>query len=67
MRLPDPVLADLKSHAKDAVSDIAAGDPMAQKVNESFERFKKIIGPWGEVSERPYYNAIADRYPLTGS
>lgn len=62
MKFPDSVLSELKSHAKDAVADIAAKDPMAKKVNESFERFKKIIGAWGEVSEKPYYNALADTY-----
>jgi TRAP-type mannitol/chloroaromatic compound transport system substrate-binding protein len=66
IRLPDAVLTDLKSHAKDAIAEIAASDPMAKKVNDSFEKFQKIIGPWGEISERPYYNALADRYPLKG-
>lgn len=66
LRLPDAVLADLKSHAKDAIADIAAKDPMAKKVNDSFEAFRKRIGTWGEVSERPYYEAVADRYPLKG-
>ena len=62
MKFPDSLLSELKSHAKDAVAEIAAKDPMAKKVNESFERFKKIIGVWGEVSEKPYYNTLADTY-----
>jgi len=39
---------------------------MAKKVNESFQKFQKIIGPWGEISEKPYYESLADRYPLKG-
>ena len=64
MRFPDPVLAQLKVYAKEVVAEIAAKDAQAKKVNDSFQAFSKVIGTWGEVSERPYYNAVADRYPL---
>jgi TRAP-type mannitol/chloroaromatic compound transport system substrate-binding protein len=66
VRLPDSVLAELKSYSKEAIAEIAASDPMAKKVNESFEKFQKVIGPWGEISEKPYYETLADRYPLKG-
>jgi TRAP-type mannitol/chloroaromatic compound transport system substrate-binding protein len=66
VRLPDSVLAELKSHSKDAVAEIAASDPMAEKVNDSFQKFQKLIGPWGEISEKPYYETLADPYPLKG-
>jgi len=66
LRLSDDVLAKLKSISKQVVSDIAASDPMAAKVNDSFQKFQKIIGPWGEISEKPYYQSLADSYPLKG-
>ena len=37
---------------------------MATKVNNSFQKFRKVIGTWGEVSEKAYYDDIQKRYPL---
>jgi TRAP-type mannitol/chloroaromatic compound transport system substrate-binding protein len=64
-RFPDSLLKELKSNSRDVVANIAASDPMAKKVNESIQKFQKTIGVWGEVSEKPYYNSIADSYPLS--
>ncbi|MBU1275043.1 MAG: TRAP transporter substrate-binding protein [Proteobacteria bacterium] len=64
MRFPDPVLEKLKVYSKEVLNEIAAKDPQAKKVNDSFQKFKKVVGTWGEVSEKPYYNSIADKYPL---
>ena len=66
MRFPDPVLAQLKVYAKEARAEIAAKDRQARKVNDSYKKFAKVVGTWGEISEKPYYNAIADKYPLAG-
>jgi TRAP-type mannitol/chloroaromatic compound transport system substrate-binding protein len=66
MRFPDPVMAGLKARAREVVEEIAAEDAQARKVNDSFQRFRKVIGAWGEVSEKAYYNTVADHYQLSG-
>ncbi|MCF8033485.1 MAG: TRAP transporter substrate-binding protein [Desulfarculaceae bacterium] len=66
MRFPDPVLAQLKVYSKEALAEIAAENPQAKKVNDSYQKFSAVVGTWGEISEKPYYNAIADKYPLAG-
>jgi TRAP-type mannitol/chloroaromatic compound transport system substrate-binding protein len=65
LRIPDPVLAKLKVFAKQGIAEIAAKDPMSKKVHESYMAFTKIVGTWGEISEKAYYNALADQFPLT--
>jgi hypothetical protein len=39
---------------------------MATKVNDSFQKFRKVIGTWGAVSEKAYYNDIQKMYHLKG-
>ena len=64
LRIPDPVLVELKARTRDAIADIVAKDPMAKKVNDSFEKFRKLIGPWDEISEKVYHNSLADQFPF---
>ncbi|HSL61917.1 MAG TPA: ABC transporter substrate-binding protein, partial [Desulfotignum sp.] len=59
-----PVLVELKARTRDAIADIVAKDPMAKKVNDSFEKFRKLIGPWDEISEKVYHNSLADQFPF---
>ena len=51
---------------KKSVEEEAAKSPMAKKVNESFQTFQKVVGTWGSVSEKEYYNIIQPNYPLKG-
>jgi TRAP-type mannitol/chloroaromatic compound transport system substrate-binding protein len=62
----DEILAELKTSSKEVIADIAAQDPMAKKVYQSFEKFKKVLGPWLEISAKPYYDNLLDRYSLKG-
>jgi hypothetical protein len=39
---------------------------MATKVNESFKNFQKVVGTWGTVSEKAYYDIIQPKFPLKG-
>ena len=60
-RFPEQVLADLRVLAKQVVDEEANKNPLARKVADSFEAFRKQWGAWSDVSERSYYDTIAER------
>jgi TRAP-type mannitol/chloroaromatic compound transport system substrate-binding protein len=66
IRFPDKVLADLRNMAVEVVEEEAAKTPVATKVNESFKNFAKVVGTWGTISEKAYYDIIQPEYPLKG-
>ncbi|MBX2842062.1 MAG: TRAP transporter substrate-binding protein [Flammeovirgaceae bacterium] len=51
-KFPDEVLKNLKKYADERVAEITASDPFAQRVYESFSKFKKDIIQWGETSDQ---------------
>jgi TRAP-type mannitol/chloroaromatic compound transport system substrate-binding protein len=64
VRFPEPVLNDLRTLAKETLEEEADKDPASRKVHEAFKKFKERVGVWGSVSERAYYDVIADQYAL---
>jgi TRAP-type mannitol/chloroaromatic compound transport system substrate-binding protein len=62
-KFPDKVLDALRPLAKEVVEEEAAKTPMATKVNESFKNFQKVVGSWGSISEKAYYDIIAPNNP----
>ena len=56
---PADVLFALKKAAEETVAEVAAEDPMSQKVYDSFKDFGNKVNAWHEVSERAYINARA--------
>jgi TRAP-type mannitol/chloroaromatic compound transport system substrate-binding protein len=66
VQFPDKVLADLRKLSDEVVAEEAAKTPMATKVNDSFRKFQKVVGTWGTVSEKAYYNLIQPNFPLKG-
>ena len=64
VRFPEPVLNDLRKMAKETLEEEADKDPASRKVHEAFKKFKERVGVWGSVSERAYYDVIADQYAL---
>ena len=64
VQFPDTVMDALRKLSEQVVAEEAAKDAMATKVNNSFQKFRKVIGTWGEVSEKAYYNDIQKSYPL---
>jgi TRAP-type C4-dicarboxylate transport system permease small subunit len=44
--------------ADEVVEEEAAKSDMAKKVNASFRKFQKVVGSWGSVSEKAYYDSI---------
>jgi TRAP-type mannitol/chloroaromatic compound transport system substrate-binding protein len=65
LRFPEQVLKDLRVMAEEVVAEEAAKTKQATKVNEDFQKFRKVVGSWGTVSEQAYYDVIQKRYPLT--
>jgi len=65
IRYPDEVLNALRKLAKEVLEEEAAKDPQSTKVNNDFKKFQKVIGTWGTVSEKAYYDIIVDKYSLT--
>jgi len=66
VKFPDEVLNDLRKLADEVVAEEAAKDAMSTKVNDSFKKFQKVLGTWGSVSEKAYYDLIAPTYSLKG-
>ena len=64
IKFPDEVLNGLRKLADEVVEEEAAKDPLAKKVAEDFKKFQKIVGTWGTVSEKAYYDIIQKKYPL---
>jgi TRAP-type mannitol/chloroaromatic compound transport system substrate-binding protein len=62
-KFPDKVLDALRPLAQEVVEEEAAKSPMAKKVYESFKNFQNVVGTWGSISEKSYYNIIAPKNP----
>ena len=66
VRFPDDVLKKLSKLAEEVNAEEAAKSPQAKKVNEAFLKFSKVVGTWGTVSEKAYYDIIVPEYSLKG-
>jgi TRAP-type mannitol/chloroaromatic compound transport system substrate-binding protein len=66
VKFPDEVLNDLRKLADEVVAEEAAKDAMSTKVNNAFKKFQKVVGTWGTVSEKAYYDTIAPKFSLKG-
>jgi TRAP-type mannitol/chloroaromatic compound transport system substrate-binding protein len=66
IQFPDDVLSALRKMAVEVVQEEAAKSPMAKKVAASFANFQKVVGTWGSVSERAYFNVIQQAMSLKG-
>ena len=66
VRFPETLLDGLKKLADETLEEEAGKDPMAKKVHEDFKKFQKQIGIWGTVSEKAYYDVIAEKFSLKG-
>jgi len=61
LRFPDSVLNDFRKLSEEVLAEEAAKDPMCKKVHEAFLAFRAKLGKWGTVSEKAYYDTIAER------
>jgi TRAP-type mannitol/chloroaromatic compound transport system substrate-binding protein len=53
---PKPVLDKLRTISEEVVAEIAAQDDLSAKVFESYQRFRKQVVAWHDISERTYLN-----------
>lgn len=56
-RFPDEVLSYLRQLSDQVVKEQVAGDPMAQQVLDSFQKFRSQVSQWHQVSEIAYLQA----------
>ena len=56
-RLPDDVLLALYRGSEKAMQQLVADDPMAAKVNESYQKFYDGVRAYHHISEQAYINA----------
>lgn len=56
-KFPDEVLKQLRSISDEVVAEVAAKDPLSQKVYQSFKKFRDQVVQWHAVSEQAYLNA----------
>ncbi|MEM7077347.1 MAG: TRAP transporter substrate-binding protein [Pseudomonadota bacterium] len=56
-RLPDDVIAALKTAAEEVVAEAAGEDPLAQEIYASYMRFLADVRAYHEISEQAYINA----------
>ena len=59
IRLPLPVLGDLKKLSAEVVKEQSEKTPMARKVHASFTQFQALVGPWDHVAEGAYHQFVA--------
>ena len=58
VQFPMPVLRDLKKITADVVRDQAEKSPMAKKVNASYAKFQALVGPWEQIAQGVYFQAM---------
>jgi len=55
-RFPDEVLEKLHGYVDEIISELAARDPRAARINESFQAYKSRVARWTEISEKAFLN-----------
>ena len=59
LRLPAPLLRDLKKVAAEVVKEQSERTPMARKVHASYAKFQALLGPWDHVADGAYHQFVA--------
>jgi len=65
-RFPAAMLERLRSASEEVLENEASRDSTARRVHDAFTKFKNQIGPWGTISEKPYYEGIMSKHALGG-
>lgn len=55
--LPDEVLKKLKALSEETIAEIAASDPLARKVYDSFSRFRNQVSTWSAIADQAFMRA----------
>jgi len=56
---PDDVLRQLRDFTDEVVAELAAKHPLAARINESFQTYRKTVAEWTEISEHALLNTRA--------
>jgi TRAP-type mannitol/chloroaromatic compound transport system substrate-binding protein len=56
---PDDVLRQLRDITDEVVAELASLDPLAARINESFQAYRKSVVEWTAISEHAILNARA--------
>jgi TRAP-type mannitol/chloroaromatic compound transport system substrate-binding protein len=57
---PEDVMAKIKEVSKEVIEEEARKDPFAMKVHEDYKAFQEKTAVWGRMSEKVYWNTMAD-------
>ncbi len=66
-RLPDDVFARLHQRAQEVMAALVASDPMAAKIQRSYQGFYDDVRAYHAISEQAYLDARARVLPPTGN
>ncbi len=55
-KLPDNAIAKLKLLSEDVVTELAGKNPGAKKIYASYDKFRKQVMAWHDISEKIYFN-----------
>ncbi|MFH1136951.1 MAG: TRAP transporter substrate-binding protein [Pseudomonadota bacterium] len=64
VEFPAEVLEGLRKLTEEVLEEETAKDPLSKKVNDAFKAFQKVVGTWGVVSEKSYYDIIQPKFSL---
>ncbi len=53
-RFPDEVLEKLRDYVAEIIDELAARDPQAARINDSFQAYKARVARWTELSEKAF-------------
>lgn len=57
-QFPDEVLQQMRTYADEVVNEVANANPMSKKIFESYDKFRKQITPWSNMTEKAFYNQL---------
>ncbi len=55
---PTEILQQLKSYTDEVLTELAEKDPDSKRIYKAFDKFRKEVGVWMNVSERVFYDQI---------
>lgn len=56
---PKTVLHGLKEATQDVLSSLVNADPFVSRVFQDYQKFRKQLMPWADISERIYYEQLS--------
>ena len=57
-QFPKEVMDGLRVAAKETLDDLAANDPVSQKVYKAYNEFRKVISSYMEIGEKIFYEQM---------